>query len=286
MAKPIIAIVYDFDKTLCDQDMQNYSFIPHLDMTPDEFWGEIGEFQEKENMEGILSYLYMMVKKSKEKGIPISKDYLKSLGKDVHLYPGVKEWFARINQFGQENGVIVEHYIISSGIKDIIEGTEIANEFKAIYACDFYYDEKGDVVWPKIAINFTLKTQYMYKINKGIKDITDAEEVNKKTKIKRVPFQNMIYIGDGLTDIPCMTMLKKQGGRSIGLYTNKTLDNVQQFLLDERINFICKANYSENSKLDKIVKLIISSCALNTRLEIEEEKQIRQVEARQIKEGM
>lgn len=286
MAKPIIAIVYDFDKTLCDQDMQNYSFIPHLDMTPDEFWGEIGEFQEKENMEGILSYLYMMVKKSKEKGIPISKDYLKSLGKDVHLYPGVKEWFARINQFGQENGVIVEHYIISSGIKDIIEGTEIANEFKAIYACDFYYDEKGDVVWPKIAINFTLKTQYMYKINKGIKDITDAEEVNKKTRIKRVPFQNMIYIGDGLTDIPCMTMLKKQGGRSIGLYTNKTLDNVQQFLLDERINFICKANYSENSKLDKIVKLIISSCALNTRLEIEEEKQIRQVEARQIKEGM
>lgn len=286
MAKPIIAIVYDFDKTLCDQDMQNYSFIPHLDMTPDEFWGEIGEFQEKENMEGILSYLYMMVKKSKEKGIPISKDYLKSLGKDVHLYPGVKEWFARINQFGQENGVIVEHYIISSGIKDIIEGTEIANEFKAIYACDFYYDENGDVVWPKIAINFTLKTQYMYKINKGIKDITDAEEVNKKTKVKRVPFQNMIYIGDGLTDIPCMTMLKKQGGRSIGLYTNKTLDNVQQFLLDERINFICKANYSENSKLDKIVKLIISSCALNTRLEIEEEKQIRQVEARQNKEGM
>lgn len=285
MAKPIIAIVYDFDKTLCDQDMQNYSFIPHLDMTPDEFWGEIGEFQEKENMEGILSYLYMMVKKSKEKGIPISKDYLKSLGKDVHLYPGVKEWFTRINQFGQENGVIVEHYIISSGIKDIIEGTEIANEFKAIYACDFYYDEKGDVVWPKIAINFTLKTQYMYKINKGIKDITDAEEVNKKTKVKRVPFQNMIYIGDGLTDIPCMTMLKKQGGRSIGLYTNKTLDNVQQFLLDERINFICKANYSENSKLDKIVKLIISSCALNTRLEIEEEKQIRQVEARQSKEG-
>ena len=137
MNKPIIAIIYDFDKTLCDQDMQNYSFIPNLNMTPEEFWNEIGEFSKSENMEGILSYLYYMVKKSKEKGKPVTKQYLKTLGNDVILYPGVSEWFDRINQYGKDNGAIIEHYIISSGIKDIIASTSIAKYFKAIFACDF-----------------------------------------------------------------------------------------------------------------------------------------------------
>ena len=142
MDKPIIAIIYDFDKTLCDQDMQNYTFIPNLDMTPAEFWSEIGDFSKSENMEGILSYLYYMVKKSNEKGIPVTKQYLSTIGKDVNLYPGVLEWFDRINHYGKEHGAIVEHYIISSGIKEIINSTSIAKFFKAVYACDFYYDEK------------------------------------------------------------------------------------------------------------------------------------------------
>lgn len=278
MEKPIIAIIYDFDKTLCDQDMQNYTFIPNLKMTPEEFWNEIGDFSKTENMEGILSYLYYMVKKSNEKGIPVTKDYLTSMGKDVKLYQGVNEWFERINQFGKEHGAIIEHYIISSGIKDIISSTFIAKYFKAIYACDFYYDEKGNAVWPKIAINFTGKTQYLYKINKGILDETDATEVNKKHKEKRIPFRNMIYIGDGLTDIPCMTMLKKSGGKSIGIYTQKNKEQVQQFLIDDRINYICPANYKEHSYLDKIVKLIIKTSCLVSELSELEEKQTAQAE--------
>ena len=273
MDKPIIAIIYDFDKTLCDQDMQNYTFIPNLDMTPEEFWSEIGDFSKSENMEGILSYLYYMVKKSNEKGIPVTKQYLSTMGKDVNLYPGVLEWFERINHYAKEQGAIVEHYIISSGIKEIINSTAIAKHFKAIYACDFYYDEKGNAIWPKIAINFTGKTQYLYKINKGILDETDATEVNKKHKEKRIPFRNMIYIGDGLTDIPCMTMLKKSGGKSIGIYTPKNKSQVQQFLVDDRINYICPANYKENSYLDRIVKLIIKTTCLVSELSHLEEKQ-------------
>ena len=146
------------------------------------------------------------------KGIPLTKEYLRSMGKDVKLYPGVKDWFERINKFGEENGAIIEHYIVSSGVKDIIESTKIAKHFKSVFACDFYYDDEGKAIWPKIAINFTGKTQYLYKIRKGIFDDTDATEVNKKYKEKRIPFRNMIYIGDGLTDVPCMTMLKKEGG--------------------------------------------------------------------------
>lgn len=278
MEKPIIAIIYDFDKTLCDQDMQNYSFIPNLQMTPTEFWNEIGEFSKSENMEGILSYLYYMVKKSNEKGIPVTKSYLSSLGKDVHLYQGVQEWFDRINQYGKEQGAIIEHYIISSGIKDIIASTTIAKYFKAIFACDFYYDDNGIASWPKIAINFTGKTQYIYKINKGILDEADATEVNKKTPKKRIPFRNMIYIGDGLTDIPCMTMLKKQGGKSIGIYVPKNKEKVQQFLVDDRVNYVCPANYKENSYLDRTVKLIIKSLCLLSELDALEEKQTQEAE--------
>ncbi|MCI5745249.1 MAG: haloacid dehalogenase-like hydrolase [Erysipelotrichaceae bacterium] len=278
MNKPIIAIIYDFDKTLCDQDMQNYSFIPNLNMTPEEFWNEIGEFSKSENMEGILSYLYYMVKKSKEKGKPVTKQYLKTLGNDVILYPGVSEWFDRINQYGKDNGAIIEHYIISSGIKDIIASTSIAKYFKAIFACDFYYDDSGEAIWPKIAINFTGKTQYIYKINKGIFDDADSTEVNKKYKEKRIPFHNMIYIGDGLTDIPCMTMLKKQGGKSIGIYVSKSKEKVQQFLVDDRVNYVCPANYRENSYLDRTVKLIIKSTCLVSELAALEEKQTLEAE--------
>ena len=280
MEKPIIAIIYDFDKTLCDEDMQNYSFIPNLNMTPQEFWSETGEFSKSENMEGILSYLYYMVKKSDEKGVPMTKKYLTSLGKDVNLYQGVEEWFDRINHYGKEQGAIIEHYIISSGLKDIINSTTIAKHFKAVFACDFYFDEEGKAAWPKIAINFTAKTQYLYKINKGILDDTDATEVNKKHKEKRIPFRNMIYIGDGLTDIPCMTMLKKSGGKSIGIYTPKNKLQVQQFLLDDRINYVCPANYKENSYLDRIVKLIIKSTCLVSELSELEEKQTAVAEAK------
>lgn len=273
MKKPIIALIYDFDHTLCDQDMQNYTFIPNLDMTPEEFWDDLGDFTRQENMEGILSYLYYMVIKSKEKGLPITKKYLKEMGKDIKFFPGVLDWFERINQFGKEHGAIIEHYIISSGIKEIINSSEVAKHFKAVFACDFYYDDKGEAAWPKIAINFTGKTQYLYKINKGILDDADATEVNKKHKEKRIPFRNMIYIGDGLTDIPCMTMLKKQGGKSIGVYVNKHKERVQQFLVDDRVNYVCPANYKENSYLDKTVKLIIKSTCLISELAYLEEKQ-------------
>ena len=178
-----------------------------------------------------------------------------------------------IIQYGKEQGAIIEHYIISSGIKEIINSSEVAKHFKAVFACDFYYDDKGEAAWPKIAINFTGKTQYLYKIRKGILDETDQTEVNKKYKEKRIPFRNMIYIGDGLTDIPCMTMLKKQGGKSIGVYVNKHKERVQQFLVDDRVNYVCPANYKENSYLDKTVKLIIKSTCLISELAALEEKQ-------------
>lgn len=270
---PTIARMYDFDKTLCDQDMQNYSFIPNLNMTSDEFWNETENFSKKNYMEGILAYMYYMMYKCKEKGVPFTKEYLHSVGKNVNFYKGVQNWFQRINAYGESLGVKIEHYIISSGIKEIIEGSEIKEEFKKIFACQYYFDEEGNAVWPKIAINYTQKTQYIFRISKAAYDETDNKKVNDKMSDRVIPYQNMIYIGDGLTDVPCMTFVKKQGGISIAIYPKGKKDKVVNLLLDDRVNYICNADYQEGSKLDSIVKLILQDMNISYKLKLKLKQQ-------------
>lgn len=260
--QPIVAILYDFDKTLATDDMQNFSFIPALGMTSADFWRETDEFAKKTEMEKILSYMYMMIEKCKEKGIPLTKEYLNKLGKEVKFYDGVTAWFKRINAYAEELGVKIEHYIVSCGTKEIIEGTSIAKEFKEIYACEFLFDESGIATWPKNAINYTSKTQYLFRVVKGALNSNDDVAVNSRIEFKRVPFRNMIYIGDGLTDIPCMTLVKEKGGRSIAIYPKGKKDKVFPLFEDDRVNYICKGDYSVNSDLDKIVKLIINQAAI------------------------
>lgn len=270
---PTIALMYDFDKTLCDQDMQNYSFIPNLNMTSDEFWNETENFSKKNYMEGILAYMYYMMYKCKEKGVPFTKEYLHSVGKNVNFYKGVQNWFQRINAYGESLGVKIEHYIISSGIKEIIEGSEIKEEFKKIFACQYYFDEEGNAVWPKIAINYTQKTQYIFRISKAAYDETDNKKVNDKMSDRVIPYQNMIYIGDGLTDVPCMTFVKKQGGISIAIYPKGKKDKVVNLLLDDRVNYICNADYQEGSELDSIVKLILQDMNISYKLKLKLKQQ-------------
>ncbi len=272
MKKPIVAIVYDFDKTLCSEDMQNYSFIPALGMTPEEFWGATSVFSEKTNVERILSYMYMMIKLAKDKGIKLTKEYLKGLGKDIKFYPGVLTWFKRINEYGESLGIQVEHYLVSSGTKEIIDGCAIADQFKAIYGCEFLFGEDGLPIWPKLTINYTAKTQFIYRITKGVLDVTDDSNVNRRINTKRVPFQNIVYLGDGMTDIPCMALVKESGGKSIAIYTKDSKDKAMELYNENRVNFICKADYSSNSQLEKVIKLVINSVAITTELTTVETK--------------
>lgn len=272
MKKPIMAIMYDFDKTLCTTDMQNYSFIPDLGMTPAEFWKATGEFSAKTGVERILSYMYVMVALAEEKGLPLTKKYLNSLGKNIKYFPGVENWFKRINNYGKLYGVKVEHYLVSSGTKEIIEGSSIAKYFKKIYGCEFYYDPKTDLPkWPKLAINYTQKTQYFYRISKGFIDTKDDIKINEKTVGRRVPYQNIVYLGDGMTDVPCMTVVKENGGKSIAIYDKKDKKAVNSLLKGRRVNYSCKANYSPNSELDKIIKLLIENISINFNLNKREE---------------
>lgn len=277
--KPTIALMYDFDKTLCDQDMQNYAFIPNLGMTSEEFWGEVESFRKKNYMEGILGYMYYSMFQCKKKGIPFTKEYLQETGKGIRFYKGVQNWFERINQYGESLGVNIEHYVISSGIKDIVDGCAIKDKFKKIFACQYYFDEDGNAVWPKIAINYTQKTQYVFRISKGIYDETDNKGVNDKMGDRVIPYQNMIYFGDGITDIPCMTLIKKQGGVSIAVYQKGQKNKVTDLLLQDRVNYISPADYQEGSDLDSLVKCIIQEMKLSHTLQLKQ-KQQRQRESK------
>lgn len=281
--KTKVALIYDFDKTLCSKDMQEYSFIPNLNMTSSTFWNEVSNFTKEEKMDKILGYMYMMIKKSQEINKDITIPYLNSLGSSVELFPGVLNWFNNINEYGKKIDLEIEHYIVSSGIKEIIEGTSIAKYFKEIYACEFLY--VNDVaVWPKQSINYTAKTQYISRINKGVLDIADDVTLNKMMSDdeRRISSKNMIYFGDGLTDIPSMKMTRSYGGYAIAVYQNNDTKLVKELINENRIDFYAKANYNENEELDKIVKTILNDISTKTKLNNLHKKQINDTKSMSI----
>ncbi|MBQ1327752.1 MAG: haloacid dehalogenase-like hydrolase [Eubacterium sp.] len=266
--KPIVAIMYDFDKTLCTKNMQEYSFIPNMGLSETEFWDASNTLSKKLQMDGILAYMWQMISESRKNSKSIHrKDFVK-LGEALEFYEGVDKWFDRIDEYGKKNGVKVEHYIISSGLKEIIEGSSIYKKFKDVYACEFMYDENDTACWPKNVVNYTTKTQFLYRINKGVSDLSDDKTLNDYVPEdeRRVPFRNMIYIADGITDVPCMKLVKVNGGYSVAVYQKKKVDQAKNLLKDNRVNYIVQADYKEDSTLDKLVKDIISEIASKDKL--------------------
>ena len=276
---PIIAFLYDFDKTLCTTDMEDYAFIPSLGYTPAEFWGKANAFGWENRMDGLLAYMYTMIQECAAQNIQLDRAFLNHCGESIQLFPGVREWFARINAFGESLGVQVEHYVISSGLREIIEGSGIAQEFREIYACEFYYNENGDACWPKLDVNFTNKTQFVYRINKGILDVSRDKELNDSMPddSKRVPFTNMIYMGDGLSDVPCMKMMRAYGGQAIAVYQASNRQGVEKLLADGRVDFIFPADYREGMELDRTVRDILRKMTITDRLLEVNNRQLRSI---------
>ena len=276
---PIIAFLHDFDKTLCTTDMEDYAFIPSLGYTPAEFWGRANAFGWENRMDGLLAYMYTMIQECAAQNIKLDRAFLNHCGESIQLFPGVREWFARINAFGESLGVQVEHYVISSGLREIIEGSGIAQEFREIYACEFYYNENGDACWPKLDVNFTNKTQFVYRINKGILDVSRDKELNDSMPddSKRVPFTNMIYMGDGLSDVPCMKMMRAYGGQAIAVYQASNRQGVEKLLADGRVDFIFPADYREGMELDRTVRDILRKMTITDRLLEVNNRQLRSI---------
>ena len=263
MKKPIVAIIYDFDGTLSPGNMQEFGFIQAVGKTAAEFWEKSNELAIGQDASNVLSYMKLMFDEAHASGVKLRRDEFRRFGKGIELFEGVREWFSLVNEYGERNGVRVEHYINSSGLKEIIEGSSIADEFKHIFAGTFIYNADGDAEWPGIAVDYTAKTQFLFKINKGIFSAQDTRMVNSSISDdkKRIPFPHMIYFGDGETDVPCMKIVNMFGGHSIAVFNpsdEKKNRSAAKLKRQGRVQFAVPAVYTKDSMAYKVVCAIIN----------------------------
>ncbi len=259
----IIAIVYDFDGTLTPQPMQEYTVLPKIGMSARRFWQEVDEEVVRESADPMLTYMRLMVERIEQARQHLSPQDLCALAPRIDYFPGVDEWFGRINDYIGEHSqgsVKVEHFIISAGLREILEGTRIRDHFSRIYASEYFFDHHGVATFPKVVINDTNKTQYLFRINKGREEISETINEYMPEAERRIPFANMLYIGDGLTDVPCMTVTKKNGGFAIAVHkprNNKTIGVCRKLLRADRVDYYAPADYRPGSLLDRRVRLIL-----------------------------
>ncbi len=266
------AMVYDFDGTLSPGNMQEYDFIPSVGQKNEEFWELSNRLAREQDADPILAYMWIMIRAARNSDFPIRRENFVRSGRNIRLYEGVKEWFGRMNAYAAEKGFLLEHYINSSGLREMIEGTEIAHEFKRIYACSFLYDVNGVACWPAVSVNFTNKTQFIFKINKGIDSVYESKLVNQYTPLDKraIQFRHIIYFGDGTTDIPCMRLVKEKGGHSIAVYppgSDKKRADMEKLIAEHRVDYVCAADYRDGTRLDRVVKAILDKFETDRRLE-------------------
>ena len=270
--KPVIAICYDFDGTLSPGNMQEYGFFSGLGKDAENFWNESSKLARDNNADPILAYMNHMIEKARIGNIGTTRQAFREYGKTIKLFEGVDAWFSRINEYGKAHGIKIEHYIVSSGLKEMIEGTIIGKQFEKVYACSFIYDNNDAAKWPAVSVNYTTKTQFLFRINKGIDDDNDNIIINDyiPEAERRVPFSRMIFIGDGATDIPCMKLVKEKGGYSIAVYDpgkkRKKKKDTEKLLGDGRVNFVAAANYKKDAHLDRLVAGIFAEIAAKIKL--------------------
>lgn len=270
--KLTVALVYDFDGTLSPGNMQEYDFIPSVGKRNEEFWEQSNLMAIEQDADPILVYMWKMIHEARANNVQILRQSFIESGRNVKLYNGVEKWFSRINEYAASKGVALDHYINSSGIKEMIEGTSIAGEFRKIYACSFLYDVNGVAIWPAVSVNYTNKTQFIFKINKGIESVYESTLINKfvPEDLRPVPFKRIIYLGDGTTDIPCMKLVKEKGGHSIAVYNPDAEDRykgISALVDDNRVSYVCAADYADSGEIDTLVKRIIDKVCADHALE-------------------
>ena len=255
-----VALVYDFDGTLSPGNMQEFGFVQAVGKDPTQFWEKVVGMATQNDASGILCYMYLMLQEAVANGISLRRESFQRFGSKIELFKGVREWFPTINEYGRSIGLNIKHYINSSGLREMIEGTPIAKESENIYACSFLYNVDGIAFWPAVAVDYTTKTQFLFKINKGIREVSDNKRINEYVakEDRPVPFERMIYFGDGETDVPSMSVVKSQGGHAIAVYGDpKKKATAQKLINENRVDFMCKADYSEDGEIHSTVKRIL-----------------------------
>ncbi len=275
------AIVYDFDGTLAPGNIQEHSLIPdYLGVRVEDFWTEVGKEKRAQDADEILVYLRLLLVFAARRGLPITRELLVHHGANTPLFSGVESYFERVDAFAREQGLALEHYVISSGNEELIRGTRIAQRFERIFASRYSYDERGQARWPAVAVNYTTKTQYLFRINKGVANNWDNEPVNRWIPMAKraIPFERMVYLGDGDTDIPSMKMVRHQGGYSLAVFDPARWDSPDEatrsairrrayhLIAEDRAHFVVPADYREGSQLDVTLQGVLARMALGAGL--------------------
>lgn len=264
------ALVYDFDGTLAPGNIQEHSLLPnYLKSSPDEFWRRVATEKQLHDADEILIYMWLLLARAEEHAAPLTREVLREHGARTPLFSGVPTWFERINAHGAKRGLALEHYVISSGNEEMIAGTSIASRFRKVYASRYAYAEDGRAVWPAVAINYTSKTQYLFRINKGVDNNWQHEPVNRwvPREERPVPFSRIIYLGDGDTDIPSMKTVRNLGGHSVAVFdperwAKRQLQNkVYNLIAEDRAHFVVPADYTDGSQLDITIKGLLGRIA-------------------------
>ena len=270
-----LAIVYDFDGTLTPQPMQEYTVLPELGISGSAFWAEVDAEVKRTGGDSILTYMRLLVEKIEANKAHLSRKALQELAADIKYYPGVDTWFNRINTYvdGKSDGQIqVRHYIVSAGLGEILEGISIKEHFTRIYASQYYFDHHEAARFPTVVINDTAKTQYLFRINKGREQAFETINEYMPEAERPIPFQYMLYVGDGLTDVPSMTVVKKYGGFAVAVHKTRNVESIEvcKNLVDaNRIDFYAPADYRANRKLEQRVHKILDLVIARIRFEHE-----------------
>lgn len=270
------ALVYDFDGTLAEGNIQEHSLLPsYLRTSKEQFWEKVKQSKQANDADQILVYMQLLLQRADELGLPLSAEVLRKHGEAVTLFPGVETWFERIDAYARKRRLMLEHYVVSSGNEEMIRGCSIAGHFQRVFASKYIYDDDGHAAWPGAAVNYTTKTQYLFRINKGVETYWDDEQVNRWMPMNErpIPFERMIYLGDGDTDIPSMKMVRHQGGHSIAVFDPKKWDSEEPgerqtykrkaytLIAEDRAHFVLPADYTDGSQLDIAVKGILGRIA-------------------------
>lgn len=260
-----IALVYDFDGTLAKGNLPEHGLLQELGLEPKGFWQAVREFTRAEDADEVLSYMHLLLVKAREKKLKITREKLGGYSKNIPLFNGVDSWFPRINSFGRDHNVEVHHFVVSSGLGEMLEHCQIAGCFDFIFASRYFYDGQGEAIGPAVSINYTTKTQFLFRINKGIFNYYDSESLNRWIRMDRrpYPFNRIVYLGDGSTDIPAMKMTRIQGGYSIAVFDpenwsdQRQQNKIYRLISEDRAQYVAPADYSEGSQLDIVIKGII-----------------------------
>jgi len=261
----VIALVYDFDGTLSPQPMQEYTVLPKIGVDPPAFWAQVNREAQETQSDPMLVYMRHILEALERAQVDVKRKDFERMARAIKYFPGVEGWFTRMNAYVAKKsggGVKLQHYLISAGQREILDGASIRKHFKQIYASEYHFNHHGIATFPKILVTDTMKTQFLFRINKGKESITESINEHMDEAERPIPFQNMVYVGDGMTDVPSMALTKKSGGHTVAVYDRKSSKGKAtcvKLMHAGRADFIAEADYRRGSKLSKRVELLLDA---------------------------